>query len=168
VPRGLDHVLVVLGLALLSPRWGPLLAQVNAFTAAHTLTLALSTYGVVRLPSRVVEPLIALSIVYVAVENLLTELRPCRIALVFAFGLLHGLGFAGALAELGLPVGERPTVLLAFNLGVKLGQLAVILVAMAVLAAAARLDVSRGRLVRGLSLLIGGAGLYWAIARLLP
>ncbi len=167
LPHGLDHVLFVLGLALLSPRWGPLLAQVTAFTAAHTVTLALSTYGVVRLPSRVVEPLIALSIVYVGVENLLTErLRPWRIALVFAFGLLHGLGFAGALAELGLPAGERPTALLAFNFGVELGQLAVILLAAAFLVASARGGLSSARLVRPLSVLIAGAGLYWAIVRL--
>ena len=168
VPFGLDHVLFVLGLTLLSPRWVPLLAQVTAFTAAHTVTLALSTYGVVRLPARVVEPAIALSIVYVAVENLLTtRLRPRRIALVFAFGLLHGLGFAGALAELGLPAGERPLALLAFNLGVEAGQVAVILLATIVLGAAARLGVNRSRLVRPLSVLIAGAGLYWAIARVI-
>ncbi len=169
LPYGPDHVLFVLGLALLSPRWTLLLAQVTAFTAAHTLTLALSTYGVVRLSPRVVEPLIALSIVYVAVENLLTErLRAGRIALVFAFGLLHGLGFAGALAALGLPAGERPLALLAFNVGVELGQIAVVLLAVALLASAVRLGVSRRRLVRPVSVLIGAAGLYWAVARLLP
>ncbi len=168
VPLGLDHVLFVLGLALLSPRPRPLLAQVTAFTAAHTVTLALSTYGVVRLPARVVEPLIALSVVYVAVENLLTSrLRPWRILLVFGFGLLHGLGFAGALAELGLPAGERPLALVSFNLGVEGGQLAVILVAVVLLALAARFGRPRARLVRPLSITIAGVGLYWAIARLI-
>src|SRR5262245_47075988 len=139
LPLGVDHVLFVLGLALLSPRASTLVAQVTAFTVAHTATLALSTYGVVRLPSRVVEPLIALSIVYVAVENLLTErLRPWRIALVFSFGLLHGLGFAGALAALGLPSRDRPLALLSFNAGVELGQLAVVLPTWGLLAIATR------------------------------
>jgi len=167
VPQGLDHVLFVLGLVLLSPRLMPLLAQISAFTTAHTVTLALSTYGLVRLPSRVVEPLIALSIVYVAVENVVRKhLRPSRIALVFAFGLLHGLGFAGALAQMGLPAGERVTALLAFNGGVELGQLAVIVIAQAFLAAAVTLGVPRARMVRPLSLLIAAVGLYWAGARL--
>jgi HupE / UreJ protein len=131
------------------------------------VTLALSTYGVVQLPSRVVEPLIALSIVYVAVENLVTErLRPWRIALVFGFGLLHGLGFAGALAALGLPAGERPVALLAFNAGVELGQLAVVLPAWGLLALAVRAGVPRARIVRPVSILIGAAGLYWAAVRL--
>ena len=81
-----------------------MLLQVTAFTVAHSITLGLSIYGVVSLPSRIVEPLIALSIAYVAIENLVTrELKPWRLALVFLFGLLHGLGFAGVLRELGLP-----------------------------------------------------------------
>jgi hypothetical protein len=96
LPKGLDHILFVLGLFLLSARFKPLLMQVTAFTIAHSITLGLSMYGIVSLPSRIVEPLIALSIAYVAIENVLTrELKPWRIALVFMFGLLHGLGFAG-------------------------------------------------------------------------
>ena len=166
LPLGLDHVLFVLGLALLSPRAAALVIQVTAFTVAHTATLALSTYGVLGLPSRVVEPLIALSIVYVAVENLLTErLSPRRIALVFAFGLLHGLGFAGALDALGLPVSDRPLALISFNAGVELGQLAVVLPAWGLLALATRSGMARARIVRPLSVLIGIAGLCWAIAR---
>jgi hypothetical protein len=166
LPLGLDHVLFVLGLALLSPRATTLVAQVSAFTVAHTATLALSTQGVLSLPPRVVEPLIALSIVYVAVENVLTDrLRPWRIALVFAFGLLHGLGFAGALQALGLPEGERATALLAFNVGVELGQLAVVLPAWGLLALAARRGIDRGRIARALSVPIAAAGLYWAVAR---
>jgi hypothetical protein len=107
LPLGLDHILFVLGLFLLSTRMAPLLIQVTAFSAAHTLTLALSVYGVVSLPTSIVEPLIAASIVYVAVENLLTSnLKPWRTLVVFGFGLLHGLGFAGVLAEVGLPQGR--------------------------------------------------------------
>src|SRR6185295_15811080 len=116
LPEGFDHVLFVLGLALLSARLPTLLAQVTAFTLAHTVTLALAVYGVVSLPSRVVEPLIAASIVYVAVENLFRQRASwLRLALVFDFGLLHGLGFAGVLSELGWPSGRKLVALLSFN-----------------------------------------------------
>jgi hypothetical protein len=166
LPKGLDHILFVLGLALLSPRIKPLLAQVTSFTLAHTVTLALSTYGVVQLPSRVVEPLIAASIVYVAVENLLTtRLRAARVALVFAFGLLHGLGFAGALSELGLTESRRLLALLAFNAGVEMGQVTVIGLALAVIGAWTRAGAERLRLVRGASFAIAAVGAYWAVTR---
>jgi hydrogenase/urease accessory protein HupE len=168
VPRGLDHMLFVLGLFLVAARVRPLLAQVTAFTAAHTATLALSTTGVVRLPSSVVEPLIAASIVYVAVENLWTErVRAHRIALVFAFGLLHGLGFAGALADLGLPADRKATALLSFNVGVELGQLSVLAVAWTLVAWPLRDQPwYRARVVVPASLAIAGVGLWWAIARI--
>ena len=168
LPKGLDHILFVLGLALLSPRLKPLLAQVTSFTLAHTVTLALSTYGVVQLPSRVVEPLIAASIVYVAVENLLTtRLHAARVALVFAFGLLHGLGFAGALSELGWPEGQRLWALLAFNGGVEMGQITVIGLALAAIGAWTRTGAERLRLVRGASVAIAAVGTYWAVTRVI-
>ncbi len=101
VPLGLDHILFVLGLFLMSREWKPLLLQVSAFTAAHTVTLALSTLGIFRLSPSIVEPLIAISIVVIAVENLHAEHRlRWRVAIVFAFGLIHGLGFAGALSDI--------------------------------------------------------------------
>jgi hypothetical protein len=166
LPWGLDHVLFVLGLALLSPKLGPLLAQVTAFTVAHTLTLALSSYGVVQLSPRIVEPLIALSIVYVAVENVISpKLRASRIVLVFAFGLLHGLGFAGVLGEIGLPEGQRLTALLGFNVGVELGQLGVIALAAVTLGAWVKLGGDRKPLVRPASLLIAAVGLFWFVQR---
>jgi hypothetical protein len=168
LPEGLDHVLFVLGLALLSPRLGPLLAQVTAFTVAHTFTLALAVYGVVSLPSRIVEPLIAASIVYVATENLLrTEASWARLAVVFAFGLLHGLGFAGALSELGWPQGRRLAALVSFNVGVELGQLAVIALAAAALAVATRLRLPRRPIERGASAAIAAVALVWTVQRLL-
>jgi hypothetical protein len=169
LPFGLDHVLFVAGLALLSPRLAPLLAQVTAFTLAHTATLALSTAGVVALPSRVVEPLIALSIAYVGVENALApRLRASRLALVFGFGLLHGLGFAGVLAGLGLPEGRRITALLAFNVGVELGQLAVVALVFALLRLAPVLGLSgRAALVRNVSLALAATGLVWTVQRIL-
>jgi len=168
VPEGTDHVLFVLGLFLLSPRFRPLLVQVSAFTVAHTVTLALSTLGVVRLSPSVVEPLIALSIAYVAVENTLsTTLRPWRAALVFGFGLLHGLGFAGALGELGLPRGELLAGLLAFNAGVELGQLAVLVLAFLTIGAFRARPWYRRRIVLPLSLGIAATGLYWTVVRAL-
>jgi hypothetical protein len=127
VPKGADHILFVVGLYLLSPSWRVLLWQVTAFTLAHTITLALSTLGWVQIPATIVEPLIAASIVYVCVENLfqqrLTRWRPL---VVFGFGLLHGLGFASVLTDIGLSPGHFVTGLIAFNLGVELGQLTVL------------------------------------------
>jgi hydrogenase/urease accessory protein HupE len=167
VPEGPDHILFVLGIFLLSRRLKPILQQVTAFTVAHTLTLALSIYGVVHLSPSVVEPLIALSIVFVAVENVLVpELKPSRIALVFVFGLLHGLGFAGVLSELGLPRSEFLTALLSFNLGVEGGQLAVISVAFLLLGLPFRSrSWYRQRVVVPVSCVIAAAGLYWSVQR---
>ena len=130
VPEGADHILFVLGLFLLSARLRPLLWQVTAFTVAHAVTLTLAALGYVSLPSGLVEPLIALSIAYVGIENALVDrLTRWRPAVVFGFGLLHGLGFAGVLGELGLPEQERLLALVTFNAGIELGQLAVILAA---------------------------------------
>jgi hydrogenase/urease accessory protein HupE len=167
VPKGLDHILFVLGLFLLAVRLRPLLTQVTAFTVAHTITLALTMYGVVGLSSRVVEPLIALSIVYVAVENVLQpELRPSRVALVFAFGLLHGMGFAGVLSELGLPRRSFVEALVSFNVGVEAGQLTVI--ALAALAVGRFRDRPwyRRRVVVPASCAIAAVGAYWSVRRI--
>jgi hydrogenase/urease accessory protein HupE len=166
LPHGFDHILFVVGLTLLSSRFQPLLAQVTAFTVAHTATLALSTQGVLQVPPRIVETLIALSIVYVGIENVArAELRWSRLLLVFGFGLLHGLGFAGVLRGLGWPEDRKLSALLAFNAGVELGQLAVIALAIAALAMAERAGVDRRRLGFGASLAIASAGLYLAIQR---
>ena len=167
VPYGLDHVLFVLGIYLLSNKARSVLLQVTAFTVAHSITLGLSMYGLLRVPAAVVEPLIAVSIAYVAIENLfLSELKPWRVGLVFGFGLLHGMGFAGVLTELGLPRGEFVTALLTFNLGVEMGQLAVI--------GAAFLLVGwhyadrvwyRSRVVIPASVLIACTAIYWTVER---
>lgn len=168
LPQGLDHILFVLGLFLLSTHWRPLLWQVTSFTAAHTLTLGLATFGLVSLPSAVVEPLIALSIVYVAIENVVHEkLGRFRVAVVFAFGLLHGLGFAGVLAELGLPKSQVLPALLSFNVGVELGQLAVIALAFLLVASWARQKPwYHRRIVVPGSLLIAAVGAYWTVERI--
>lgn len=167
LPKGLDHILFVLGIFLLSPRWQTLVLQVTAFTIAHSITLALSIYGVVSLPPRIVEPLIALSIAYVAIENLFTrELKPWRLALVFSFGLLHGLGFAGVLEDLGLPRQEFLTALVTFNLGVEGGQLTVIAAALLVVLPFMTQGWYYQRVVIPASLAIAAIGLYWTVVRL--
>ncbi len=129
VPKGLDHILFVVGLFLLSTQLRPLLIQITSFTLAHSVTLALGIYGVVNISASIVEPLIAASIIYVCIENIYTNtLSRWRPIIVFMFGLLHGLGFASVLKEIGLESSNFMTSLVAFNIGVELGQLTVIAV----------------------------------------
>nr|WP_281495950.1 HupE/UreJ family protein [Marivita sp. S6314] len=141
LPKGLDHILFVLGLFFLSTRFTPLFWQVTSFTLAHTVTLAMAVLGIVTLPGSIVEPLIAASIVYVAVENILSDnLSRWRPYVVFGFGLLHGLGFASVLGEFGLPDGQVIPALIGFNIGVELGQLTVIAIAFLIVWYALRVD----------------------------
>ncbi len=167
VPEGLDHILFVLGLFLLSTKFRDLAKQITAFTVAHSLTLALSLYGVIQLPSRIVEPLIALSIVFVAVENILTtELKPWRIYIVFGFGLVHGLGFASALRDLGLAHGQFLSALVGFNLGVECGQLAVVALAFCLVGWFRHAKTYRPYVVLPGSCLIAAVAAFWTIQRL--
>jgi hydrogenase/urease accessory protein HupE len=167
VPGGLDHVLFVLGIYLLGSCGRSVLWQVSAFTAAHSITLALGIYGLVAAPSSIVEPLIAISIGYIAIENIFfSELRSWRLALVFGFGLLHGMGFAGALKELGLPRSEFATALLTFNIGVEAGQLAVIGTAFLFIGwHCANRPWYRRRIAIPASTLIACTAVYWTIER---
>lgn len=166
LPKGLDHILFVLALFFLSTKFRPLLWQVTAFTAAHSVTLALSSYGVISLPSSVVEPLIAVSIALVAIENIFTtQLRPWRPLVVFVFGLLHGLGFASVLMEIGLPGADFLTALITFNVGVELGQLAVIGLAFLCVGWFQENAWYRPRVVVPASLVIAIVGVYWTVER---
>lgn len=168
VPEGLDHIMFVLGLFLLNLQWRPLLWQVTAFTVAHTATLALAALGIVTMSPALVEPLIALSIAYVAIENCITyELKPWRPAVVFGFGLLHGLGFAGVLGELGLPDQRFLSALLSFNVGVELGQLAVLLAAFAAIGAFRNQPWYRKRITIPASLAIAAIALVWTVERVI-
>lgn len=169
LPKGVDHILFVLGLFLLSPRLKPLLVQVTAFTVAHSITLGLTVYGVFSLSPAIVEPLIAASIVYVAVENIFTaRLHAWRPVVVFGFGLLHGMGFAGVLQEVGLPRAEFLTGLVTFNVGVELGQLAVIALAyLAVGCWRRNPQWYRSRIVVPASIAIAATGLYWTVERVI-
>ena len=170
LPHGFDHVLFVVGIFLLTSKWKSIVAQVSTFTIAHSITLALTMYGIVSLPAKVVEPMIALSIAYVAIENLVvSELKPWRLALVFSFGLLHGMGFAGVLRDLGLPRPAFLTALVTFNVGVEAGQLTVIAIAFAACAYWQQRDrVSYRRfIVVPASFAIALVGVFWTVQRAL-
>ena len=167
IPAGLDHILFVLGLFLLGRSWGPLLWQVSAFTLAHSATLALVTLGQINASPKIVEPLIAASIALVAFENIWKPVYSLRrLLVVFIFGLVHGLGFAGGLNDLTIPKGSLLAALAGFNLGVEAGQIAAITLAF-VLTGWIRDDTVYRRYVAvpG-SALIGLAGLYWTVQRL--
>ena len=167
LPLGLDHILFVLSLYILEPRLRPVLWQATAFTVAHSITLGLAMYGFVRPPSAVVEPVIALSILFVAVENIISQrLNPWRLAVVFGFGLVHGLGFASALTGLGLPRNAYFGSLISFNVGVELGQVTVILLAWALIGRwAADKPWYRSRVVVPVSAAIGLVAAFWTIQR---
>ncbi len=169
VPKGLDHILFVLGLFFFSLNIRPLLAQVTSFTLAHTVTLAAASLGVVSIPSSIVEPLIAISITYVAVENIIGgQMSKRRLAIVFMFGLLHGLGFASVLGGIGLEPTRFIVGLISFNVGVELGQLAVITVAfLAVGLWFGRKTWYRRYITIPASTVIGLTGAWWAIERTL-
>jgi hypothetical protein len=167
IPQGLDHILFVLGLFLLSKKTKALLTQISAFTIAHSITLGLSLYGVFSLPSSIVEPLIALSIVFVAVENLFTtEMKAWRPFVVFGFGLVHGLGFAGALKDAGLAKGDFLTGLVGFNAGVELGQLSVVVLALVAVGWLRSKPSYRMAVVMPASCAIALIALVWTIERI--
>ena len=167
LPKGLDHILFVLGLFFLSIYLRPLLWQITAFTLAHTVTLALGAMGWVTVPAGIVEPLIAASIVYVAIENLfMSGLSRWRPFVIFGFGLLHGLGFASVLGEFGIPDDQFFAALIAFNIGVEFGQLTVIAAAFLAVGLWFRhKDWYRARISVPASLLIAAVGAYWFIER---
>jgi hydrogenase/urease accessory protein HupE len=167
---GPDHILFVIGLLLLGGSLLRLLKIVTAFTIAHTITLVLATLRIVDPPAKVIEPLIALSIVYIGVETLraLSGGRDVRARIAFGFGLIHGFGFASVLREFGLPGGALGWALGSFNLGVEIGQACIVL-AVAPLLGWARSRTPEGgrRLVTAMSALIIAAGAYWFVERLL-
>lgn len=169
LPLGLDHILFVVSLFLLSAKLKPLLWQSLTFTVAHSITLGLAMYNVVKVPPSIVEPLIALSIMYVALENVFTKkLKPSRLGIVFFFGLIHGLGFASALNSLGLPQNSYLTSLIMFNVGVELGQLTVILTAFFLVGKwFGNKPYYHKYIVTPLSLIIASIALFWVIQRTL-
>jgi hypothetical protein len=165
---GIDHLVFLVALILVGGRFRSLVAVVTAFTVSHSITLAVSVLGLWTPPSDVVEPLIAVSIAWVGIENFFVTDAARRWRITAPFGLIHGFGFAGALAEVGIPAGREPLVLFLFNLGVELGQLAVLVVVLPLVQwARARgvLSISR---IRVLSAGIVLLSLWWFIERIIP
>lgn len=170
---GVDHLLFVLGLVLLAEGWGTLVRTVSAFTVAHSLTLALAAVEALTLPQAPVDATIALSIVVLALEVLrdpaakptLTRRAPWLVA--FGFGLLHGLGFASALAAVGLPPDHVPLALFAFNVGVELGQLVFVVAVLPAVVLGRRLAVGRPLIARLPAYAIGAVAVAWTLERLL-
>ena len=172
LPGGLDHILFVLAIFLAARRAASLIWQISAFTLAHTITLALAATGVVNLPASFVEPFIAFTIAFVAIENLLfRDVVRWRPAVVFIFGLIHGLGFASFFSALDLPVGLFWSALIGFNIGVEVGQLSIIALAAVAVHWVFRTSAEDARyekwIVRPGSALIGLSGLWWGISALL-
>lgn len=167
LPLGIDHILFIVGLFLMSARLTPLLWQVSTFTLAHSLTLALGVLGIVVVPSWIVEPLIALSIVYVCIENIfMSHMSRWRPALIFMFGLLHGQGFAGALTAFGLSQNNIASGLIGFNLGVEFGQLTIILICFGLVGFwFAKKEWYRRVIVIPASSVIALIGAFWVVER---
>jgi hypothetical protein len=175
LPDGLDHILFVLALFLSSTRVRALVIQISTFTVAHTVTLGLAAAGVISPQAGIVEPLIAATIAFVAIENVfLPDMPSWRPLFVFTFGLIHGLGFAGFFGELGLPAGQFWSALVSFNIGVEIGQLTVIGLALLLayglrrwFAATNRVTAYRRWIVVPVSLCIAMVGMWWAVERML-
>ncbi len=168
IPLGFDHILFVLSLFLLSPKLKPVLYQATAFTIAHSITLGLAMFNIITPSPAIVEPIIAISIAYVALENIFSPtFKKSRIGIVFLFGLVHGMGFANALGTMGLPEKFYLISLIMFNVGVELAQVAIILAAWFIIGKwFSEKTWYHKRIVIPLSVLIALIALYWTVERL--
>ena len=168
IPKGLDHILFVLGLFFSCIYLRQLLLQVTAFTIAHSVTLILASQGIINIKASIVEPLIALSIVWIAIENCVFK-NPTRWRwlVVFLFGLLHGLGFASVLSYYGLPKENFLSLLLSFNIGVELGQISVLLITFLSLKLILRENWKNEKLRTIISIIIAGVGIFWFLERII-
>jgi hypothetical protein len=168
IPEGIDHILFIVGICLLATSIRTILLQATAFTVAHSITLALSMRNIIVVPGQIVEPIISLSIMFVAIENIITnKLKSWRMLIIFVFGLIHGMGFASALNETGLPPGKFYLSVFSFNLGVEIGQVIVIFCAFALLIIPFRNRLwYRKAVLAPLSCIIAVTAVYWTILRI--
>lgn len=168
IPEGFDHILFITCVFFLSSDLKKIILQASMFTLAHSITLGLAMYGIIKPPSNIIEPLIALSIVFLALENIMSDkVKPWRMVMVFLFGMVHGMGFAGALSSLGMPQYAFATALISFNVGVELGQLTIILLLYLFVAKLFSRKVwYRQRLVIPVSMLIAMVAAYWTVERI--
>jgi hypothetical protein len=168
IPLGFDHILFILCVFFLNTNIKQIIMQASMFTLAHSITLGLAMYGIINPPANIIEPLIAISIVFLAIENIYsTRVKPWRMVMVFLFGLVHGMGFAGALSGLGMPQYAFATALISFNVGVELGQITIIL-AMYFLVAkmfSHKIWYRRGIVIPS-SIIIALVASYWTIERI--
>lgn len=168
LPHGLDHILFLLGLFFLTQKPADLLLQLTLFTLAHSLTLGLSIYGYLHVPTVFVEVAIALSIVFVAGENLFKDrLSPWRPYVVFASGLIHGMGFAHVFEKTDVEKTAFLTALFSYNLGIEVGQIVVVGIALLLVATWWKSEYYRKNIARPASCLIAISGLYWAVERII-
>jgi len=168
VPEGHDHELFILGLFLLNRRVRDVLWQTTAFTVAHTCTLSLATLGLVASPSWIIEPIIAASIAFIAIENVVTDrVSPWRSGVAFVFGLVHGMGFASGLTEIGLPTSQLATAIVGFNVGVEAGHLLILLAAYATLGWWRERAWYRSRIAIPLSAIIAAIAVFWFVQRVM-
>lgn len=169
IPKGWDHIVFVLGLFFFSRKLKPLVWQISAFTLAHTFTLALGSLGYIKIVPEIVEPLIALSIIFISVENIfIKKLSRWRPLVIFIFGLLHGLGFASVLGEFGLPAGFFVPALIGFNVGVEFGQLTIVLLAFIFVGYwFKKKSYYKSSIAQPISAIIGLVGSFWFIERVI-
>ena len=168
IPLGFDHILFILCVFFLNTNIKQIILQASMFTLAHSITLGLAMYGLINPPANIIEPLIAISIVFHAIENIYsTKVKPWRMVMVFLFGLVHGMGFAGALSGLGMPQYAFATALISFNVGVELGQITIILAMYFLVAKMFSHKVwYRKNIVIPSSIIIALVASYWTIERI--
>jgi hypothetical protein len=168
IPNGYDHILFILSLIFLNSKLKTVVWQATAFTVAHSITLGLAVYQLISPASYIVEAAIAFSIFFVAVENIISDkLRPSRILIVFSFGLIHGMGFSGALSSFGLSQRQHISSLLSFNVGVELGQITVIALTWILICKwTHNKPWYRKRIVIPASTVIALIALYWTMQRI--
>ena len=169
IPLGFDHILFILSIFFLNSKLKSVVIQCSVFTVAHSLSLGLATAGFIVPNSNYIEPLIAISILFTALENIISQkVNPWRLLIIFGFGLIHGLGFATALSEIGIPKNQFFSSLLSFNLGVELGQITIILLAYFLISKWFSNKIwYKKRMVLPISSIIGCIALYWTIERIL-
>jgi len=168
IPQGFDHILFITCVFFLNPNLKKVILQASMFTLAHSITLGLAMYGIIKPPANIIEPLIALSIVFLAIENIVSnKVRPWRLIMVFLFGMVHGMGFAGALSQLGMPQYAFGIALISFNVGVEIGQLSIIMLLYFFISAPfSKMSLYRKRIVIPVSSVIALVAAYWTVQRI--
>ncbi len=168
IPLGFDHILFIISIFFLNSNLKSVIIQCSAFTLAHSISLGLAAAGYIIPNSNIIEPLIALSILFTSIENIVhSKVNAWRVAIIFLFGLIHGMGFAAALKDIGLPSGHFLSALISFNIGVEFGQITVIIICYFLISKWFSKRIwYKTRIVYPVSSIIGCIALYWTIVRI--